>query len=197
METGCLRTEETICKSSTIVGKFVSHGATAWQFCSYTYVLGLNKEVCGWKMGEARFFPCWEWKVTDKQLGKAKVNHVENRVLVESLTHQYVLFSFSYRRIYRNNYRHVCIHGLRHTHLFPSSVYWENLDTMTLSSNKHKGLSAGQEVGQKGRWTVMGGDGVLHWGLTQTPSLGRGPMQGPGNAITNDKLELSGQKGSA
>ena len=149
----------------------------------------------GW--GKPGFFPRWEWKVTDKQLGKAEVNHVEHRVLVESLTHQYVLLALAIDGIERNNYRHVCIHGLRHTHLFPSSVCWEDLDTMTLSSNKHKGLSTGQEVGQKGRWTVMGGEGVLHWGLTRTPSLGRGPMQGPGNAITNDKLELSGQKGSA
>lgn len=45
----------------------------------------------------------------------------------------------------------VCIHGLRYTHLFPSWVCREDLDTMALSSNKHKGLSAGQEVGQKGR----------------------------------------------
>ena len=74
----------------------------------------------GW--GKPGFFPRWEWKVTDKQLGKAVVNHVENRVLVESLTHQYVLLALAIDGIERNNYRHVCIHGLRHTHLFPSSV---------------------------------------------------------------------------
>lgn len=43
-------------------------------------------------------------------------------------------------------------------------------------------------AGRRGRSTLR---------LTRTPSLGRGPTQGPGNAITNDKLELSGQKGSA
>lgn len=85
-------------------------------------MLGLNKEVCGWRIGEARFSPCWEWKVTDKQLGKAKVNHVENRALVESLTHQYELFSFSYRWIYteRNNYR--CVYTRVEIHTFISQL---------------------------------------------------------------------------
>ena len=140
-------------KSCTIVGKVVSHGATAWQFCNSTHVLGLNKEVCGWRMGEARFFPCWEWKVTDKQLGKAKVNPVENRVLVEVWHINMNCLALAIDGyIQREIISDVCIHGLRYIHLFPSWACWEDLDTMTLSSNKHKGLSAGQEVGQKGRW---------------------------------------------
>lgn len=88
------------------------------------------------------------------------------------------------------------MHGLRCPHISPTSAGCDDLQGHS-GSEELKGPWAGQQVGPEAGSAVRGGDGVPPRGQLGAPSLGRGPAQGPGNAVTNDKWELSGKKGWA